>query len=143
MPALEEMHHLSLTRMRETGAVGGGVGAGCREEPLTDDDARLTRELTALLTSMRADYLALLARMGERSGGYGAQVRAQLAAELERRAVLRQRERHLMKEIDELVGDGLVLLKQSLKGVREIIRAQILLEGNLPFHLFEFCKDFC
>ncbi len=63
---------------------------------------------------MQADYLHVLERMCSRE--YKAVVRAQLAAELERRAALCHRHRQLTEEIDELVGDGLALLKHGLKG---------------------------
>ena len=103
MPALEEMHLISLERMRETGALAGGVGAGCREESLSADSWDLEGDLAVML----------LQRMRGRE--HGAMVRAQLAAELERRASLRFRHRQLTEEINELVGEGLALLKLGLK----------------------------
>ena len=42
-------------------------------------------------------------------------MQAQIAAELERRAVLRQRNRFLTDEINDLVEDGVALLKRGLK----------------------------
>ena len=113
MPALEEMHLISLERMRETGALAGGVGAGCREESLSADSWDLEGDLAVMLAGMRRDYMQLLQRMRGRE--HGAMVRAQLAAELERRASLRFRHRQLTEEINELVGDGLALLKLGLK----------------------------